>query len=71
MKQIEVKTEITAKWWRTDGKPIDAKYVLQLTEEAEKRVKEMREESFTSGELCAEIDTIEYSGWWEFNILTN
>jgi hypothetical protein len=69
MKELVSKTTVSYRWWRDGGKNILPSHVEELKENAEGRIADMREEDYSSGELCAEIEyrgkTVEYSGWWE------
>lgn len=66
--ELSRKIEITFNWWNNEIKELtDYDIIEQLEAEAETRVREMRNEGYTSGELCAVIDDIEYRGFWEYN----
>ncbi|MFA7219007.1 MAG: hypothetical protein WC119_00580 [Synergistaceae bacterium] len=75
MKEMERKIEITYRWW-INGRRYDKikpEHYVALEESAEKRIHEMMDEGYLSGELNDNIrmtdddpeDGIEYKGWWE------
>ncbi|MFK5892916.1 MAG: hypothetical protein QM504_06820 [Pseudomonadota bacterium] len=67
---IERVINIKFNWWRSDDKEetIPSETLEQLEEHAEERISKMREDGFTSGELCFESDeSTSYSGWWSFS----
>lgn len=57
-------------WWNNNlpNKPInDYDLIERLESEAEDRIRQMRNEGYTSGELFCEVDGIQYNGWWNYN----
>jgi hypothetical protein len=70
MKQFEKTVAITFRWWRENKKDIDPKNTQFLTEEAKENIEWMRKGGFTSGELFAENNGVEYTGWWEEKDIT-
>ena len=64
---------ITYYFNRNDGEVIPSAHIEELEEAANKRIFEMIQEGYHSGELCESIsltdddpeDGVEYSGWWD------
>ena len=65
----ERKIQTTFRWWNDDETEINSAHIERLDQHAEERIAEMRKEGYTSGELCEEIDGVEYRGWWEFSYI--
>jgi len=66
MLQIETKIIIMFRWWRGDTEQhVIEEHINQLDREALDRVTSMAEEGYGSGGLIANIDDIDYQGWWE------
>lgn len=77
-KSIYREIKITYKWWRTDGKSIRPYHVEALSEKADRDIKAMMAEGFTSGELTTNLANdpanapwgagTDYRGHWETQI---
>jgi hypothetical protein len=61
------KTTIDFSWWNSE-KPqakINKETMEFLSLSALNRIKEMTSRGYTSGELCEEIEEVNYTGFWE------
>jgi len=76
MQQLEFQETTTFRWWRDNGEEIVESHKPELEELAHERIKEMRYDGYTGGELLATLGypdsygnpvDIEYRGWWELN----
>ena len=66
MLQVETKITITYRWWRpVRGQHVLEEHLDQLDREALDTITSMAEEGYGSGGLIANIDDIDYQGWWE------
>lgn len=62
---MKTRIELIYEWYRTDeNTEVWNEHNLQLDQEAEERILQMQKDGYTSGELFAEIDGVEYSGHW-------
>ena len=65
MKELKGESTVSWRWWRGDGRPITKKAVDTLVEEAMGRAHYLLTDGYSSGELYAEVNGVEYTGWWE------
>ena len=62
---MKTRIELIYEWYRKDeNTKVLNEHNSQLDQEAEERILQMQKEGYTSGELFAEIDGVEYSGHW-------
>jgi len=71
MKQYEVQEILTYRWWQDTDEEISEDVLQMLDESAYKRIYELREDGYTSGELHTEIYGEYYYGFWEITAKNN
>lgn len=59
-----MKQNLTTEWWRDDGSNVLEEHRDYLQDEVYEHIPKMIAEGYTSGDLHATIDDIEYHGWW-------
>jgi len=60
----------TYTWWNDDNEEltISSEAKSYLAEHAAEHISEMANEGYTSGQLLAELNEINYKGWWTLTI---
>ena len=66
---MKIKKTITFNWWRSDGSKenVDKDHREYLEDSAIYRINSQVAAGLTSGELYADVDDIEYQGWYEID----
>ena len=65
-KQIKLSYE----WWNADHKTsIKEEHESTLEEIAEEHIVNMTAQGFTSGQLCDNVEGVDYEGYWSKNVV--